>query len=311
MRVTENTNYDTIRDTIHRSRGRMENLQQQTATLKKINHPSDDPIGASKIMELRTDKMNNDQYQMNTKMAETFLNNTDHALADLSELVVRAKEIAISQSSAASSGDETRIGVAEEIMQLVKHGIATANRRIGERYLFGGFKTQTPPVDNDGKYVGDDGQMMVEIANDVFITMNIPGLEVFNTHPKSKTSGGGYEELNPDLENINLFQELQSFRISLLTGDLEGIRSTLERFDDLHSRLISVRAKVGSRLQGLQSTSAAIERHNITNAELSSSLEDVDMAQAVSDLTKEETVFRSALASSKRLIQPTLLDFLK
>ncbi len=319
MRVTENSNYDVIRDSIRRSRERMEELQHQSSTLKKINQPSDDPIGASKILELRTDKVNNDQYQMNSKLAEAFLNNTDHALADLTEIVLRAKEIAINQSSAASSSDETRLGVAEEVTQLFKQAIVVANRRIGERYLFGGYKTQNPPVDPEGKYLGDSGQMMVEISSNVFISMNIPGEEAFNTHPQLATQKQSqYSEQSMSrgesaekLENVNLFDELQDFRIGLLTGNMEAIRSTLDRFDQIYSKIVATRSKVGSRTQGVQSTSQAIDRHNITNSMLGSALEDADMAQVVSDLGKEETVFRSSLASSKRLIQPTLLDFLK
>jgi flagellar hook-associated protein 3 FlgL len=115
----------------------------------------------------------------------------------------------------------------------------------------------------------------------------------------------------PGPENANVFDEIQNLRNGLLTGDLDGIRNTLERLDSIQAKLTATRAKIGSRMQGLQSTSAAIERHNLVNAQLSSNLEDADMAQVVSDLAKEETVFRSALASSHKLIQPTLLDFLK
>jgi flagellar hook-associated protein 3 FlgL len=118
-------------------------------------------------------------------------------------------------------------------------------------------------------------------------------------------------DLEPEPENVNLFDELQGLRINLLTGNLEGIRSSLERFDQLHGTLVANRAKVGSRLMGLQNTQQSLERHNVTNAQLNSVLEDADMAQVVSDLAKEETVFRSSLASSQKLIQPTLLDFLK
>jgi flagellar hook-associated protein 3 FlgL len=296
----------------------MEGLQHQSSTLRKLNQPSDDPIGASKVLEIRTDKMNNDQYQMNARMAEAFLNNTDHALGDLAEIILRSKEIAINQASAASSSEDTRLGVSEEVTQLFKQSISIANRRVGERYLFGGYKTQKPPVDPEGKYLGDDGQIMIEIGNDVFISMNVPGIDAFNTSPKKATQAqGSYQEASANEgkedghENVNLFDELQNFRIALLTGDLEGIRDTLERFDQLHSKLVSTRAKLGSRLQGLQSTTQSMERHNVTNAVLSSALEDADMAQVVSDLGREETIFRSSLESSKRLIQPTLLDFLK
>jgi flagellar hook-associated protein 3 FlgL len=173
-------------------------------------------------------------------------------------------------------------------------------------------------VDPEGKYLGDDGQMMIEIGSDVFLSMNVPGSDAFNTNPKkvAQDQKGYSESPKKDQkeeidENVNAFDELQNFRIALLTGDLEGIRNTLERFDQLHSKLVSTRAKLGSRIQGLQSTTQSIERHNVTNAMLSSALEDADMAQVVSDLGKEENIFKSSLASSRRLIQPTLLDFLK
>src|SRR3954464_4130218 len=114
MRVTDNSTYGVVRDSIQRSRERMENLQGQSATLKKLNTPSDDPIGAAKVLEIRTEKVNNEQYQMNAKMAESFLSNTDQALSEMTDIIGRAKEIAINQSSGASSNEDTRLGVAEE-----------------------------------------------------------------------------------------------------------------------------------------------------------------------------------------------------
>lgn len=341
MRVTERTNFNTVRDSISTSRGRLEKLQHQNATMRKLNAPSDDPVGAAKVLEVRTDKLNNDQYMTNAKLAETFLTNSDHALSEMADLVVRAKEIAIGQSSGASSNENSRLGVAEEVTQLYNQAIAVANRRVGERYLFGGYQTTRPPVDENGKYRGDDGKMMVEIGRDVFISMNVPGFEAFNTQPEHSTdvvsvrerkpeptenqpevqdrqlaslrASGGAEESSGGArpENVNVFDELQALRIGLLTGDLDSIRSTLERFDSVHGQLVSTRAKIGSRVAGMQSATQALERHNVTNAMLTSTIEDADMAQVVSDLAKEETVFRSALASSQKLMQPTLIDFLK
>ena len=337
MRVTEGTNFEVIRDSMRRSKGRMENLQKQNATLKKLNAPSDDPVAASKLLELRTDKVNADQYQMNSRLAKAYLENTDHALSELSEIITRAKEIALSQASGASSNDSTRVAVAEEVSQLFQQAVSAANRRVGDRYIFGGYKTNKPPVDNDGRYRGDDGQMMVEISKDVFLSMNVSGLDAFNTNPEGSLDGRRMRDLrgqSPDSaqgmgrgpaserdesgeielngpDNINVFDELQNLRIGLLTGDLEVLRLTLERFDEVGSKLISMRAKVGARSQGIEASSASLDRQTLTHAQLSSNLEDADMAQVVSDLAKEETVFRSALASSQKLIQPTLMDFLK
>jgi flagellar hook-associated protein 3 FlgL len=325
MRVTENTNFGVVRDSISRSKGRMENLQVQSATLKKVNTPSDDPVGSAKILEVRTEKAINDQFTSNAKMVETFLSNTDHALGELSDIVARAKEIAVGQSSMASSNEDTRLGVVEEVTQLFQASVAAANRRIGDRYIFGGYKTHRPPIDHEGRYVGDDGQIMIEIGRDAFIAMNIAGLEAFNTNPKSSEDGRKLygEDVNrvpagsPGLsgdehgQNINVFDELQNFRIALLTGDIEGIRNTLERFDEIHGRLVATRSKIGSRMMGLQNSIGSLERQNVTNANLVSTLEDADVAQAMSDLTKEESILKSSLQASKRLIQPTLMDFLR
>lgn len=338
MRVSDNTNFGLVRETINRTKGRMEKLQTQSATLKKVNTLSDDPVGSSKILEIRTDKVNNEQFLMNAKLAEAQLNNSESALSELADVVVRAKEIALQQASGASANDDTRLAVAEEITQMYQSSIGTANRRVGDRYLFGGYKTDQPPVDVNGKYVGDDGQMMVEVGRDVFIAMNIPGHEAFNTNPQveerpadmgsspelqmragartpaSYTATGQMNKTGkqaPEPENVNIFEELQNLRIGLLTSDTETIRGTLERFDQIHARLNSMRAKIGSRINGLQTMTQSLERQNITNAQLGSHLEDADMAQVVSDLAKEETVFRSALQSSNKLLQPTLMEFLK
>ena len=326
MRVSDNTNFEAVRDSVRRSKERMEGLQKQASTLKKLNAPSDDPVGSSKVLEMRTDKANNDQYQTNGKLAESYLNNTDQALSELSDVLVRAKEIAIGQSSGASSNEDTRLAVAEEVAHLFQSAVAIGNRRIGDRYIFGGYKTNQPPLTADGKYIGDDGQMMVEVGRDVFLSMNVPGNEAFNTQANVEKNSA--DRMNPvrrpaaldeervarekqSPQNVNAFEEIKNLRIGLLTGDLDTIRNTLDRIDTVHSKVNATRAKVGSRVNGLQSLTQGLERTNLTNAQLTSHIEDADMAQVVSDLAREETVYRSALQTSSKLLQPKLSDFLK
>jgi flagellar hook-associated protein 3 FlgL len=324
MRVTQNTNFATIQEAIHRSRSRMGKYKMQTASTRKLNSPSDDPVGATKVLQMRTGKLKNEQFQMNANMAQSFLSNSEHVLSELSEIVVRAKELALAQASGISGNDSSRLGVAEEINQLYQQAVSSANRRVGDRYLLAGYRVDQPAVDEKGRYQGDSGQMMVEIADEVFIAMNVPGIDVFNTDSKNSNDSNRQREEGRNLaspsgadferhlgENVNLFDELQTLRISLLSGDLEGIRSTLDRLDDMHAKLVATRAKIGSRLNGLQNTLSALERQNLVNAELSSTLEDADMVEVMTGLAREETILRSALQSSQKLVQPTLMDFLR
>jgi flagellar hook-associated protein 3 FlgL len=329
MRVTDGINFGIVRDSVTKSRSKLGEYQTQSASLKKLNVPSDDPVGSAKLLEIRTQKVNTDQFGTNARLAQSFLENTDSAIGELSEIVGRAKEIAINQASGASSNDSSRLGVAEEITQLYNQAIAVANRRYGDRYIFGGYKTDRSPVDADGNYKGDKGQMMVEIAKGVYLSSNVPGIDVFNTNsqnssdgrkgytdnatrrPATMEEGGLPHEGTPLAENVNVFDELQNLRIGLLTGDFDAIRNTLERFDSMQANLISNRTKVGSRLQGMNASISSNERQGLTNAQLASSIEDADMAEVMSNMAKEEAVFKASLQSSQKLIQPTLMDFLK
>lgn len=112
-------------------------------------------------------------------------------------------------------------------------------------------------------------------------------------------------------QNYNLFAELQKLRTSLLTGNLDGVRETLDSFEELHTKVNAMRSKVGSRLSGLQQMTQSLEKEVITNAQLTSALEDADIAQVASDMAKEEALFKNSLQASTKMIQPTLLDFLK
>lgn len=296
MRVTENTNFESIRGNIRKSREKMEGLQNQAASMKKLNAPSDDPVAAAKVLQVRTDQASYDQFQVNAQTAQAYLSHSEYALGELAEIILRAKEIALSQAGQNNSNDITRLASAEELARLQEQAVATANVRIGERYLFGGYKTQVAPIDPQGAYHGDSGQMMTEISKGVFLAMNVPGAEVFTA---------------VDGQGANLFEEIQNFRVALLKGDLDGVRNALDRFDSNYQKLNSVRAQVGSRMRSLQNVMQAGERHRQLNAQVSSVLEDADVVQVVSDLAKEESIFRSALASSQKLIQPTLMEFLK
>lgn len=317
MRVTQNTGFDAVRDNINMSKSRLEQNQLQSATMKKLNKPSDDPVGAAKILEMRTDKLNSEQFHTNAKLAENHLNNTDHALEELSEIILRAKEIALGQASGASATGTTRVAVAEEIGQLYQQAVSIANRRMGDRYLFGGYKNDKPPFDADGNFYGDDGQVFVEVGKDVFISMNLPGTDVFNT-PQTTKGVDGYGSENRKPSSIGMtenkptvFNELNALRISLLSGDIDGVRNTLETFDELHSQVVSKRTQVGARVQGLQSSIQSMEKQLVTQAELGSTIEDADMAKVMSDIAKEELVLKGTLGASKRLIEPTLMDFLR
>ena len=324
MRITENTTLGTGRDSLNRSRLRMNDLQRQNASLKRINAPSDDAVGNTKLMTIRNESLDNSQFEKNANLAKTFLNYTDSSLEEATNLLVRAKELALGQASSAANGPESRLMVAEEIKNIQNEFNAIANRRLGDRYIFAGYRTNTQPFDGEGKYSGDDGKIMVEVQKDVFVPMNLPGKEVFLGPGKLRTpaaavdgeASGSAGEIPTQMGahgmgDEDLFRTLDALRVGLMTNDVEMIRNTLEPLDKIRDRVITARAQLGARMGGIDSALNNMARNNVFNAELQSNIEDADIIQVVSDMAREETVLRASLQASNKLIQPTLLDFLR
>lgn len=324
MRVGENTTLNTVRDSLARSRLRMNELQKQNATLKRVNAPSDDPVGNVKLMSIRNETLDNEQFERNASLAKTFLNYTDSSLEELTNLLGRAKELALGQASSAANGAESRLMVAEEVRNILSEVNAIANRRLGERHIFSGYKTHTQPFDDKLNYKGDDGKIMVEVQKDVFVGMNIPGKEIFLGAPQAEAVKGaesaeGDAPAQPELamrptskvSGEDMFRTLEALRVGLMTNDVDQIRATLEPLDRISNRVITTRAQVGARTAGIDSALANMGKKNVFNAELQSGIEDADVIQVVSDMAREESVLRASLQASNKLIQPTLLEFLK
>ncbi len=179
MRVADKMAFDQVNRAITRNRSDLDKFQNQAATQKRITKPSDDPVAASRVLGARTEEQSTEQFIKNLNYAKGFLDYSEQSLGDLDNVLVRAKELAISQANDASANPETRRAVAAEVAQLYAEAIQIANRRLGERFIFGGFKTIHPPFDQNGQYHGDDGEMKVHIDKDTFLSMNMPGSVAF------------------------------------------------------------------------------------------------------------------------------------
>ncbi|MGZ5025386.1 MAG: flagellar hook-associated protein FlgL, partial [Chthoniobacterales bacterium] len=171
--------FDQVKGNIGKNRSQMSDLQNQAATQKRVTKPSDDPLAASRVLSSRIDLQGNKQYAKSLAHAKSFLEFSDQSLGELGDILVRAKELAIQQSSDGASNEQSRHAVATELGQLYNQMVAIGNRKLGDRFIFGGFNTQQSPFDENGNYAGDNGEMMIHIDKETFLPMNVPGGRVF------------------------------------------------------------------------------------------------------------------------------------
>lgn len=348
MRVADKMTFDQVHRNLAKNRTEMSELQNQAATQKRVTKPSDDPVAAARTLATRVDLQGNQQFVKNLNYAKSFLEFTDQSLGELTEYIVRAKELAISQSSDASANDQSRAVVATEIKQIYDQMVAISNRKLGDRYIFAGYRTGEQPFDHSGNYLGDEGEMMVNTDKESFMAMNLPGSKVFLgkglsgdgiSHQTSKqpmTIEDFFKQQEQKQEEalregrllrepaessdgnsrisrggINLFKTLSRLETALRANDKEMVQDSLEAIDTAMSQVVMARAQVGSRAMSVDNVLQTLEKAKVDNRVQISNLEDADIFQTISDMNKTESTLQATLQTSGKLVQPSLLDFLR
>lgn len=336
-RVSENSSVNAINYAVGKTKSRLEDLQMKGSTLKRVSKPSDDPVGNIDLLTIRSQNIDADQYKRNINFANTQLSFTENVLDELSEILMKAKELGIGQASSIYNV-EIRTGVAKEIHQLREQALSIANKRMGNRYLFAGQKILTRPFDKEGKFQGDNNKMFVEVNKDVLIPVNISGADVFFSNAKQEvtrqqleiqqgpkmeipdipTAGrdpaSTSENTAPERENSSvssIFDELRSMENALLTDNHEVIQGVLEKLDTSLDRIVTMRTEIGALSNSISNAETSIEKTKLLNEANKSKIEDADITELFSDLQKEQAVLKASYKASANLMNTNLMDFLR
>jgi flagellar hook-associated protein 3 FlgL len=325
-RVSENSSVGAINYAVGKTKGKVEDLQLKGSTLKRISKPSDDPVGNVELMAIRSQNIDATQYVRNLNFAQTQLAYTENVLEDITDLLTKAKELAVGQASSIY-GPEIRAGVSKEIHQLRQQILSLANKRMGNRYLFSGQKILTRPFDQHGQYQGDKTKINVEINKDVYVPINLTGEDVFFSRPKRPYEKSDLElKVDVDLETpstdrgpasemsevtTSIFDELRGLENALLTDNPKIVQALLEKLDDSIDRVIAMRTEVGALTNTIVNTEANIEKSKLLNEAHKSKIEDADVTELFSELQKEQNVLKATYRSSSTLMNTSLMDFLR
>lgn len=326
-RVSENSSIHAINTAVGKTKGRVEDLQLKGSTLKRIGKPSDDPVGNVDLLTIRSQNIDAQQYLRNVSFAQTQLSATETVLEELTDILSKAKELAIGQASDIY-GPEVRQGVAKEVHQLRMQALSLANKRIGNRYLFAGQKLLTKPFNEEGKYSGDQNKMHIEINKDVFIPINLTGNELFfdkESKPSSKLEQPAKDALEmqsrepaaietkaaANAVHSSIFDELASLENALLTNNPDIIQNLLEQMDRSIDRVVTKRTEVGALSNNISNAENNIEKMKLHNEEYKTKVEDADVAELFSNLQKEQNILKASYKASATLMNQSLMDFLR
>jgi flagellar hook-associated protein 3 FlgL len=186
MRVSTNWMQQQSVNTMMERQGDLSDIQTQMGTGKRINQPSDDPVGAARAVELTHLGADTAQYQRNITSANARLGLEDQTLSSVGNVFDRVRTLVL-QGMNASQTDESRSDIAAELVQLRGQLLGVANSKDSQGdYLFAGNRTGAAPfVSQPGgvSYVGDQGQRMVAAGPGLQVATGDPGSAVFMDIP--------------------------------------------------------------------------------------------------------------------------------
>jgi flagellar hook-associated protein 3 FlgL len=291
-RVTQRLMMERSLTAMNTGLGRLARTQEQLSSGRLINRPSDSPTGTNDAMRLRAQMSADTQYARNASDGLAALGQTDSTLQSMSDQVRRARDLILQGKSTGSAGPEARAALAAELTQIRESLLTMANTQHMGRSLFGGTSDSKVAYQPDGTFVGDSNAIERTIGQGITAKVNTTGPEAF---------GVGAD---------NLFNVLTE-TITNMTTNPDALGADLDRLDAVAGSMRTALADVGTRYGRVETAMSTLTDVNLTNSAALSEVENVDIAKAVVDLQMQEVAYQAALGATARVLQPSLLDFLR
>lgn len=274
---------------------RMDRVQRQLGTGRRIERASDDPAGAALALEHRANLAFETQMRRNLENGVAFMNVTEAAMGSVTDTLQRARELTV-QAATDSLSTTDREAISMEMSQLIEHLAQVANSDFGGAYIFSGHQTQTAAYLVTGNpptavtYQGDAGERVRRISKQDTVAVNMPGSTVFGA----------------------VFTDLITLRDNLAAGaSASTISSSLGAIDDAIDRTLVARAEIGSRINRFQASQRQSEQTDTNLQELRAGLEEIDLSEMVVRLTAEQNALQAAMAAISSASSLSLMDYMR
>jgi len=304
MRVTSNMMTDSLARYLTAQNEALYERQTIIASQKRINRPSDDPIGMGKVLDYRQTLSSIEQYGTNIQSGQKRLEITEITLDLVDELLQGVRAIGLTESGGTT---ESRQLTAGEVKNMFDQVLDLANSKLSGNYMFSGYQTQTAPFSRDDAlamtfdqftvtYNGDVGDARFIVGQNTEITIDTDGRPLFQN-----AAGGG----------INIFDAMRDLIVALETDDTVAISAQADLIDHGRKQINNLRAANSPILYQLEISENHWQNYKPKIQELLAREEDVDITQAVVELQSIELAYQTTLATTARITQQGLIDFLK
>lgn len=324
MRVTNQGLLNSIVQGLQRNISRLDEQQSRIAAGKRVLTPSDDPAATVKILELRAQMAQAQQYATNAQGGIELLDQSDSTMQQMEATFHRVRELATGSATATNSASSYQANAAE-LDQIIRGLADLANTEVGGQYLFSGWAIDKPPVSlvtdpatglvTSVNYLattdpanGIDGVIKREIAPGVQVPINVTVQGLFTKGVDPATGS-----------TIDLLNSLVAVRGNLTALSVDphdavaqqAVGDSLAGLSTAEDALLAVHTDVGSRVKRLEAAIARADGLSDGLTRVISGQEDLDVTRAILELAQADSSYKLSLQMGARIVQPTLLDFLR
>lgn len=289
-RVTHQTIQQSTLANLQGSLSAMAALQSKMSSGKNISVPSDDPGAASDMLRLRGDQRAIAQYKRNASDADSWLTTVDTAITGSLATLRRARDLTM-QGGDGALGSTSREALATEIDGLRASLLGQANTTYVGRTVFAGTSDAGVAFDASYSWTGTGASVDRRVGATSTVRVDADGSAVFGTGSDS------------------VFALLDDISATLRAG---GDPTTkLDAIDTRMDAMLSQLSGVGARHKQVLDTQSALLSSELDVKSHLSGIEDIDLAEVILELQTQEVAYNGALGAAAKVLQPTLLDFLR
>jgi len=292
MRVTEGSASYASLVGLQNSSSRLAQLQAQMSSGRQITKPSDSPTGTSTALGLRGELKRVTQYQSNATDAIGWLTTTDSTLSSTVTQLQKVRTLVLQGLNTGTNDSGSNAALAQQVDQLRQSTLALANATYLGRPIFGGTTSGSQAFDTSGNYLGDNGSVQRTVGANTTVTINSSGPAVYG--PAGST----------------LFDVLSKISTDL-TGNSAGLSGDLAALDAATTRISGQQGLAGAVYQRVQSSQSVNSTNSLSLQSQLSDVQDIDLADMAVKVSAADASYQAALATTAKVRQTSLLDFLR
>jgi flagellar hook-associated protein 3 FlgL len=293
MRVTNQMMVNNVIQYIDDIKNKINITQEQIASTKKFQTPSDDPTTSSMCLQLKSSLSISEGYRNTANTISDWMSTTDFSLEQLSEIATKAYNIVLSVLNDTVDADERKSSLATELNEMIHKAVDIGNSSFQGSYIFAGVRVDQPAFimsdENTITYNGISKEMVRSIGQNSKVTMNIDGNETIKPLIQALIDARNYLT-NNDTSN--------------LPGSLDSLKTALET-------ITASRTENGTRMRQIENSISNMEKSEIAIRSILSKKEDTSIAEAYSLLASQESTYQAVLEIGSRTLSAlNLFDYL-